>query len=179
MGMDSVEIVQCWEQSLDVAVPDESVIKVTTPAGSVELLSTLVNVNGKTGRCLNQVAFNRVRTVLINEFNIPRSQIKINSRLAALFPKKGQRRSWIKFKRALGVNDLTTVTGFPLFGVGNTRITDIVKELVACRAYLLIDPGYGRALSQLREVVRASVLYVVGVKDFSDYDHYIEDIGID
>ncbi len=88
MGMDSVEIVQCWERSLNIAVPDELVVKVTTPAESVELLSTLVKVNGKTGRCLNQAAYNRVRTVLINEFNIPRSQVKINSKLAVFFLKK-------------------------------------------------------------------------------------------
>jgi hypothetical protein len=69
--------------------------------------------------------------------------------------------------------------GLPLFGAGSTRIRDIVTQAVARRAQMLVAPHERWTRQQLRAIVRTSVDYVVGKKDFADEDKFVGDIGID
>jgi len=179
MGLDSVEIIVCWEESLGISISDELASGMMTPNDSINCLMGRVRVRDGKAPCLAQQAFHRIRNILVNEFAVSRGRIRPGSKFSQLFPKKGQRQSWKRFGEALNVERLSATLGWPLFGPGGTTIQDVVIETVARGAIALNDPGGVWTRSQLREIVRSSVTFVTGVKDFSDDDHYVKEIGID
>lgn len=179
MGLDSVEIILCWEESLDIDIPDERLSQLTTPMESFNYLSELVGSKAVSGPSFIIRAFNSVREILITEFGIERSRIKLTSKLGSLFPKKNRRRCWAKFKRLLETDNLSVTLGWPLFGPSGTTVENVVIELVARKSYLMKKPQEAWHSNQIREIVRCSVTYVVGIKQFSDNAKYIGEIGID
>jgi hypothetical protein len=179
MGMDSVEIVLCWEESLQISIPDELVANVATPRESIELLEKLVGCEQSVGPSIIQQAFYKVRNILINDFKISRNRVKARSQFSQLFPRKNRKESWDKFKKLVGVNNLSITVGWPLFSPSVTTIEDVVVELTARKAFLFKKQNEGWAKNQIREIVRCSVMYVVGVKAFPDSANYVKEIGID
>lgn len=179
MGLESVEIVVAWEMSLGIAIPDEKISEVRTPAEAVELLATLVPIIGNSGLCLVQQAFFRVRNILVENFDVPRRLIHTTSRFSSLLPKKGSVKHWRQFRQSLGEPSITTVIGWPLWGPSGTKVEDACIQLVAENARSLNTARAGWTFSQLREIVHCSVIHVAGVRKFKDSDRFIDDIGID
>jgi hypothetical protein len=180
MGLDTVEIVMCWEESLGISVPDRDAEHLVTPAMAVEYLAGLVGAkDDRSFPCLGQRAFHRVRKCLTRINGIQRERISPDVHLRDLLPDKGSRASWKQFAHDLGLGDLVQTLGLPLLGAGSTRIKDIVTQTVARRAQVLVGPHERWSRQQLRAIVRTSVDYVAGKRDFSDEDKFVGDIGLD
>ena len=179
MGMDSVEIISCWEESLQIEVPDEDASSIKNPHESIELLVGLVGACSASGPSLILRSFNKVRNILISEFAIDRSRITPKSKLSSLFPRKNRRLCWNAFISSLETGRLSSSIGWPLFGFGGIAIDDIVIELVAKKANLVKSSSEAWHRNQIREVVRCSITLVVGIRNFIDLANYVEDIGID
>jgi hypothetical protein len=180
MGLDTVEIVMCWEESLGVSVSDGDAVTLVTPAKAVDHLARLTGASDEDiGVCLGQRAFHRIRQCLSENLSVSRSSVTPDLRLRDLLPNRGAHRSWCRFATDLGFGDLVATLGLPLFGAGSTSIKDIVTQLVARRSSRLVQPSERWTRQQLRAVVRTSVDYVAGVKEFSDDDEFVGDMGID
>ena len=180
MGLDSVEIVSCWEESLGISISDAIAVTLVTPAMAVNCLATLVSsCDIPSEVCPEQRAFYRIRQCLINKLSIPRTAVTPDACLRNLLPDRGNRKSWRQFASSLGLGDLVATLGLPLFGAGSTTVKDIVTQLVARRANRLVESHERWTRQQLRAVVHTSVDYVVGVKEFSDDDEFVGNIGID
>ncbi len=179
MGMDSVELVLGWEESLGVRIPDELVSQIRTPAQAIELVSTLASVSGNLGPSLIQRAFSQVRAVLMEHFGISRKAIRPKSRFSALLPKKGQAKHWRNFQELLGEQRFAKIIGWPIFGPSGTTIEDACIQMVALNGKSLLNSDSGWSVNQLREVVRCGVIFQVGVREFNDNDDFVQDLGID
>ena len=180
MGLDTVEIVMCWEEALGISIPDRDAEHLVTPAKAVEYLAGLVGAtDNRSFPCLGQRAFHRVRGCLTRLNGIPRKRISPDARLRDLLPGKGGIASWRQFAHDLGLGDLVQTLGLPLLGAGSTTVKHIVTQTVARRAQVLVGPHERWSRQQVRAVVRTSVDYVVGARDFADEDEFVGDIGID
>jgi len=180
MGLDAVEMVLCWEDSLEITIPEALLANIETPADSIDMLVKFLDVKISQGPSLVQRAFHRLRHTLITEFAIPRSRIKPTTRFTTLFPKNSRRNNWLRLEKLLQVDRLPVVLGWPLFlPPGGTTIEDVVIDLVAQHASKLKRPGEPWAKSQIREIVRCSVLSVLGLKKFKDSDSYSKDMNMD
>lgn len=179
MGLDSVEIIMCLEESLGIAIPDQDAVQLRTPAETIKYLSGCVGaIDTLAFPCLGQRAFHRIRACLIKNNRIARYKISPEMHLRDLLVNRGNRTSWKQFVRDLGLGDLTSILGVPFLGVGSTTIKNIITQTVARRAQLLVSPHERWSCQQLRSIVRASVYDVVGKTDFSDDDEFVADIGI-
>ena len=126
MGLESVELVLSMEEAFDVSISDEEAYKIITPKDAIALISTKVQI-GNDSSCLNQVAFHRIRKILVDDFNIPRKEIKISSDLSKLILPKLQSEFWMKIKDMVGDKKLVhlalpfwiTAFGWGLF-IGTT-----------------------------------------------------------
>jgi hypothetical protein len=180
MGLDSVEIVLCWEESLGIKIPDCDATQLFTPAQAVDYLANVLGAtNDISYPCLGQRAFHRIRACLLNHNKISRSCISPTTQIRHLLGDGGHRASWQQFARCLGLGDLVKTLGLPLFGAGSTRVKDIITQTVARRAQMLVAPHERWNRQQLRAVVRTSVDWVVGLRDFADEDEFVGDLGID
>ena len=177
MGLDSIEIVMCWEESLGITIPDHDVSQLTTPAKAVEYL--VGATDAWSYPCLGQRAFHRVRACLLSHNEISRASVSPDVHIRDLLQDKGGRASWKQFARDLGLGDLVQTLGLPMFGAGSTRVKDIITQTVARRAQMLVAPHERWSHQQIRAVVRTSVDYVVGKRDFADGDEFVGNIGID
>ncbi|HEX3800398.1 MAG TPA: hypothetical protein VH413_17020 [Verrucomicrobiae bacterium] len=86
MGLDGVEIVMKVEETFDIAIADSEAEKIVTPSELIDLIFS------KAGRiqdasCLTQRAFHRLRASLIRHGGVQRSQIRLETSLATLFPR--------------------------------------------------------------------------------------------
>lgn len=180
MGLDAVEMVLCWEDSLEITIAKELLADIETPRDSIDMLVKFLDVKNSQGPSLVQRAFHRLRHILITEFAIPRSRIKPTTRFTTLFPKKSRRNNWERLEKLLQVDRLPVVLGWlPYSPPGGTTIEDVVIDLVAQHASKLKRTGEPWAKSQIREIVRCSVIAVIGVTKFSDDDSYTKDMNMD
>ena len=101
MGMEGVELVLSMEEAFDISISDEEAYKIITPKDAIELISKKVQI-GNDSSCLNQAAFHRVRKILIDNFDIPRKEIKISSDLSKLISPKLQSEFWKNIKNMVG-----------------------------------------------------------------------------
>ncbi|MGY0565839.1 MAG: hypothetical protein ACW7DQ_20410, partial [Paraglaciecola chathamensis] len=129
MGMDSVEVVMCWEESLGIAISDEMVSDIKTPKDSIELLAQLVNATQISSYSLKHRAFNVVRSILINKFGVSRCLIKPNVKISRLFPREKHRKYWKEFQYQLLALGFKVNIGWPLYGFGGSTIEDIVIDI--------------------------------------------------
>ena len=180
MGLDALEILMCWEESLGIAIPNHDASQLTTPAKAVEYLVGVVGAtDDRCYPCLGQRAFHRIRACLLNHNKISRTCVSPGVYIRDLIEDGGHRASWRHFARDLSLGDLVQTLGLPLFGAGSTQIKDIITQTVARRAQMLVAPHERWSRQQIRAVVRTSVDYIVGKRDFADGDEFVGDIGID
>ena len=89
MGLDSVEIVMAWEDSLGVAIPDQEAALLRTPRQAIDLLCRKLRVDagGPPGGCLSRHAFYRLRRPFPAVLGCPRAAITPRTRLSELAPR--------------------------------------------------------------------------------------------
>ena len=177
MGLDSVEIVMCWEDSLGFGIPDKDASHLHTVRDAIDYLARRVNAKQNVmGACLSLRAFHKVRRCLMEHFAIRRQQVTLHTHLRDILPDHGKRHAWKQFCTNLNVGSISPTLGIPLFGSGSTTIKDLVVQLVARHAHEFLSPPEQWTRHQVKQVVYASVEFIVGQTQFSEDQNFVKDI---
>jgi acyl carrier protein len=102
MGLEGVEIVMRVEETFDIAVDDAEAETLQTPGQLIELVMRKV---GRTGHaaCLTQRAFHRLRAGLMRQFGLARNQIRPDTPLEKIFPRKDRKQQLRQILNELAV----------------------------------------------------------------------------
>ena len=177
MGLDSVEIVMFWEESLGVAITDEEAAVITTPREATDLIAAKLGaVDHPRSTCLTLRAFNRIRNAISSGAGVLRRDIRPEARLRELVPRRNRRSNWSAVQQSAGFPNLPGLG----WGAGLLFSPITVADLARVGHYArtLKQPDAPWTRSQIREVVRIGVTEICGARDFSDDDGFIEDIGV-
>jgi acyl carrier protein len=178
MGLDSVDIVMGWEASLGVKIANVEAESIRTPRMAIDLLAAKLGVaDAPGGACLSQQAFYRLRSAMVEVTGAERSQVRPGTRLRDLAANVKWRFYWSfwgEISRAARFDSLPNPGRFEL-----VTMADWVRWLVThdARGIKSTKPVWTRR--EVREAVRAVIVDVTGVEDFTDDDDFIYDIGID
>lgn len=96
MGLDSVELVMAFEEAFAVEIPDAAAEKMLTPRDVVDFVY-LTRGSTTKAPCLTRRAFHQIRQRLIGEGH-PRSEIRVEARLPAFFPRNDRREKWKRMR---------------------------------------------------------------------------------
>jgi acyl carrier protein len=100
MGLDTVELVMSVEQEFDVVIQLDDYGELRTVGDLCEYIARQKRVETV---CLHPAAFVRIRRALMNQFGLPRRQVRIATDLQRLFPVRQRRRLWALFESQLGL----------------------------------------------------------------------------
>ena len=180
MGLDSVEIVMAWEDSLGVTITDQEAALLRTPCQAVDLICRKlgIDVYGPAGRCVSQSAFYRLRRAFTTVFGCPRAAITPRARLSEVVPQWSTREMRSALASQPGVPALPGLPFGSAFLSGYRTFADLTRFLVAKHAKALQGPGGGWTRAQVWEVVRAIVSEQLGVREFSDDADFVHDLGL-
>ena len=99
MGLDSIEIMVKVEKTFDISIPDREAEQIVTMGDFHNCVWK--NLEGKYGdRCQSQVLFYKLRQVLFNNFQIPKSDFKLDESMEDIFPMENRRESYANFSIA-------------------------------------------------------------------------------
>lgn len=180
MGMDTVELVMLWEDSLGVELRDVDAASMRTPNDVVGYFAgKLGATDSNAGICLGMRAFYRIRAALVTETGATRSAIRPSSRVRDVVPKVGRREGWQKVRTSASLRLLPGYWGiFGLFS-GSTTFACLAASLVAAGASTLKYQAEQWTRAEVRQAVRAGVTEMTGLREFSDDASFIEDLGLD
>jgi hypothetical protein len=179
MGLDAVEIIWGWENAFDIKLSDEEVCELRTPQQAIDLIAIKVDASDRvSGVCLGLRAYHRIRQAFCSVLKVHRSQVRLDSNLRELLPKKQRQDVWQKIFTRAGFSELPPFG----FGVGLVFTPIIIKDIViwsvACHPRNLVNSNEQWTHSQVRSVVRAVIIRILGTEQFSDNDDFVEDLGI-
>ncbi|MCP5556404.1 MAG: hypothetical protein H7A55_01505 [Verrucomicrobiaceae bacterium] len=120
-------------------------------------------------------AFHTFRAGARHATGAPEKSIALSDKLFQLQAGRPEKEFWNRFGDATEIQDFRP----PQFLFQRATVRDAVQQLVARHLRLLIKPSETWTRSLVRYGVRCGVIEVVGKRDFSDDDRFIEDIGID
>jgi len=103
MGLDSVELIMNIEETFDLTIPDQEAEKFQTVGDIYRYVLERIQVDDSPG-CLSSKAFYRLRRVLIESFEAPRSSIRPTTRLDVLIPRKDRDSAWQRLEARLKLN---------------------------------------------------------------------------
>ena len=128
MGLDSVEIVLSWEDSLGMSIPGEDTETLLTPRQAIDYLSMRLGAQSISSKpCLSQRAFYIIRRTLVKQFSVCRSEVRPESYLRNLLPDNGRRKVWKLFIDKLGFGKISGILGSSIFGAVSTTVNDLTK----------------------------------------------------
>jgi len=104
VGLESVELVLSMEDAFEISISDDEAQRVFTPKDAIELISKKVQLNND-NLCLNQVAFYRLRQLLVNQFDIPRKEISPDKDLSIMLPPEKQKEFWSQLGEIMGIKN--------------------------------------------------------------------------
>jgi hypothetical protein len=173
MGLEAVEIVMGWEQSLGVSFANEEIESLQTPHQSINLIASKLSAQDEPRQvCLTLRAFYRLRHSITTATSLSRNQVRPSARLRELVSTE-RHRTWETVRSVSGIPSLPGLGWFSPRTVG-----DLTRWTVAHAAKDLKHPGEPWIRSEIRIVVRAVITEVTGVKYFEDGDDFVRDIGI-
>lgn len=177
MGLDSVELVIATEETFGISIPDKDATEMTTPAHLIAYVQNAVKSTPFTRPCLSQRAFHRIRTNLCEVTKIPRREIRLDSKIDHLFPKYSRAKQWEVFRAKTGLHALPQVRfGRVIFFLPKT-VRDLVKYEMNAMANQLRETS-GWTDQEVRSVVRLIISEQLGIKQFNDTDHFIDDLNL-
>lgn len=107
MGLALVEMIMDVEEHFGIEIPDEDAAEIRT-VGALHsyLLQRLAEKHpgGSQSVCPSGHAFYQARRTLMDQFGVPRSRIRPDSRLDDLLPRRGRREAWGRFGGAIGLH---------------------------------------------------------------------------
>jgi hypothetical protein len=177
MGLEAVEMVMGWEQSLGVELTDGDVESLRTPHQSMHLIALKLSAQDEPPQaCLTLRAFYRLRYAITTATGLSRKQVRPSAKLRDLV-RTERRRTWDTIRTVSGISSLPS----SLAGLGwcsPRTVGDLTRWTVAYAAKDLKYPGERWTYAEIRSVVRAVITDVTGVEDFGDDDDFVRDLGV-
>lgn len=104
MGLDGVEIVISCEEEFGVELTDFEVETFLTPRDMIECIWRKIRgrETGDSTACRTQAAFYRLRRVIVNAWDVPRTSVKPDSAVAGLLGNRKPADAWRKLGLELG-----------------------------------------------------------------------------
>lgn len=178
MGLDAVEIIMGWENAFDIKLSNDEVCELSTTRQATELISSKVGISDPvTEVCLGLRAYNRIRQAFCSVVEVSRAQIRLDSKLRELLPKKQRADIWKTIFSRSGLPEA------PRYGVATgviflpITVKDVAIWVVANHPKSLVNPDECWTHSQVRSVVRAVIRDVISIDNFKD-DDFARDLGI-
>lgn len=175
MGLDSVEIVIQLEQTFDVQILDREAEGLTTPRETMELIGLKLGVSDAFSPCPGLRAFRLVRHGIREAAGDPDLRVRGSDRVGDFYRRGQKKEFWTRFSQSTGLSQFRPPSLFwrtPL-------VREIVEIVCARHLHHLRRQDEPWTEEWIRFGVRAVVMDVVGVREFSDGDRYVEDIGVD
>ena len=113
MGLDTVELVIAFEEEFGVAIDNDDAEKMKNPGDVADYMISRVRSNSD-DPCLSQIGFYHIRSILMDEFNIPRKLIHPNTLLKDVIG-DDIRNNWTRLKKALGADYFPKLKRIPAF----------------------------------------------------------------
>lgn len=175
MGLDSVELVLSWEETFGISLEDSDVSELVTTTRAVNLISAKVGAVDTVSYCPAMRAFHVLREGIRRVTGQVTTAISPDDRLSDVRAGRPKKEFWAEFGVAIGL------LGFrrPEVLFEQSTVRDAVEVLLACHLRQLRKPHEPWTRSLVRAGVRSGVAYVIGVRDFSDDDRFVQDLGID
>ena len=100
MGLDSVELVMAFEETFDIAIPDEAAGRIATVRDAIDYIYAHVpHADGELRQvCRTQRAFHRLRRTLRDELHLERAAIRPDTRWETLIPIERRREMWNRLR---------------------------------------------------------------------------------
>jgi acyl carrier protein len=112
VGLDTVELVIAFEEEFGVAIDNEDAEKMETPGDVADYVVSRVRTSSD-DPCLSQVGFYRIRSLLMDEFSIPRETIHPNTLLIDVVA-GNIRENWLRLKNAIGTDNFPKLQRKPV-----------------------------------------------------------------
>jgi acyl carrier protein len=97
MGLDGVELILAFEDEFQIEISDAQAEKMVTVGDSVDIIYDILRPKKSAVNCFSQKSFYLIRRNLMEIFNVPRSEVKLNSNLEAIIPLDSRAVKWEKF----------------------------------------------------------------------------------
>lgn len=175
MGLDSVEIVMSWEETFEISLDESEVAELRTPRQAIDLISAKLGASEAQSFCPTMRAFNVFRFGVRQATGDGCRKVRLSDPFQDRFDGGKKKDFWRKFGEATGINYFRQ----PQILFRHATVRDAVERLVAQHLKCLLKPSETWTRSLVRFGVRYGVFEIVGEREFSDDDRFIEDIGID
>ncbi|MCB1224415.1 MAG: hypothetical protein KDK99_01275 [Verrucomicrobiales bacterium] len=164
-----------WEETFGVELKDEEAARLTTPRHAIDLICSKLRAIDEGALCPTLRAYHRVRRGLRAATGDPLLRPPLHQPVSQLYRHRDKTAFWRRFRSASGV------PGFkpPVILFASTQCRDLVDTLLSRHVHALRNPGEPWTRPWVRQGVRAAVTHVSGVRQFSDDDRFVQDIGID
>ncbi len=105
MGLDLVEIIMDVEERFCINIPDKDAYHLSTPRKLMDYIAQKLELNPQNAEtCETQIAFYKIRKILITQFNHTKSTIKPSLPIKALLPPTYPNQYLKKLLHSIGVN---------------------------------------------------------------------------
>lgn len=172
VGLDTVETVLAWEQSFGITLENSEVSELRTPLQAMDLIAAKLGAR-KSGpsACLSMRAFHRLRDAISKTANLPRSNIRPDSRVKDLLRYR-RPQGWEAMRVASGISKLPEPAWYAPYTMAS------LANWVVCHAATELKPaGEPWTRQEIRHIVRETVADVAGTRKFEDTDDFIYDLG--
>ena len=179
MGLDTVELIMGWESAFGIEFSDNEMEVIHTPKMAIDLIAQKVRViKSNTEICISMRSFYQIRQGFQTILDLEPQQIKLNSKLLILLPRKQRQLIWEQIQAYVGIAKFPSLG----FGVGSVfmpvTIQDLVNWTIAYYPTHFVTFEERWTRRQIRSVVRAVVKDITGIDDFEDNNDFVTDIGI-
>jgi len=176
MGLELVELVIAIEETFGISIDDGAAAGLTTPALLIAHVQEAVKSRPANRVCLSQRAFHLVRTALCEVTQVPRKEIRLETRIRRLLAKEKRAEQWAAFRAEIELPSLPELK----FGRGlfffPTRVRDLVSyQIKEFSKELRTSQNWSD--QEVRNVVRLLVSECLLVSSFKDEDEFIRDLG--
>lgn len=182
MGLDIAEFIMGVEVALGVPIPDQVADSIYTPRMLVDFLHGELPQD-YSPKCLTQRAFYRIRGVLMNELNLPRSALTPRTDLRTILPANDRKSTWQHLGTTLGFDHWPHIRGSGWFAsiLQQSRPSTLgeASQHVATFSPMSVKlTGEGWSWHEVAAVVDGQMKYHFAIQEYSLDDHFIEDLGL-
>lgn len=175
MGLDTVEIVLAWESTFGIELGDAEVAELRTPQQAIDLIANKLGASDAPSFCPVMRAYHVFRSGVREVTGVAQQRIRPSDTLQSLFAGRSREEFWNEFIRSTGIEGFRP----PKIVFHRAIVRDAIELLLVRHLIQLLRPSESWTRSLVRSGVRYGVSHVVGVRDFSDDDRFIEEIGIE
>ena len=176
MGLDLLEFTLALEEAFQIAIPDADAACIFTPGQVVDYVFARLGGDGAP-RCLEQVAFYRLRRASTRVFQVGRSTVTPATPWTAILPARDRRRNWRLLGQAAGVAPWPPLTLWGRIPSGNETVGATALHL-AKHAPAALRGSASWTREQVQDAVARLIDEELRVTQFS-WDQRFLDLGID